>query len=181
MRRLWHITTRSCAPVRSRTIADLHHLEGQATLPAVSLLFAAGERPRVRAVAALVEGGAGFSIGLTAPGGLAGSLELVASGLTFDLAGLAPEQEAALPPGFETQALEAIVLRPGPHLGGAAGMTSVWRTFASVAAQLTVLPGVRVVVWHPSDVSGTPEDFREAVAGWRDDGPVPSFLKAPVA
>lgn len=156
-------------------------------MPVVSLLFAAGERPRLRAIAALADAGAGFSIGLTAPDGHAGCVELVANGLAFDLAGLAPERGAGqpsvvpgvgLPSGLEGEPVEALTLQPGPHLAGAAGMMPVLRTLATVAARLTLLPGVRAVAWQPSGHWSKVDDFRSAMARWIDGGDVPAFALA---
>ncbi len=135
----------------------------------------------------LADAGAGFSIGLTAPDGHAGCVELVANGLAFDLAGMAPGQGAALPSivpgagapsGLEGEPLEAIALRPGPHLAGAASMQPVLRTLAAVAARLTRLPGIRAVAWQRSGYCDTVDGFRDAVAGWTDADQSPAFVPA---
>ncbi len=133
LRRLWHHKPRRRC--RSRTIADLPDLEGQATSPAVSLLFAAGERPRVRAVVALADGGARV-LDQAHRAGRAGGRPRAGRqrpGVATST-GLAPERGARrCRPASITHSRGARSdqpLRPGPHLGGAAGMMAVWRTFA---------------------------------------------------
>src|SRR5690606_23993148 len=75
-----------------------------------------------------------------------GWLELLASGLSFDLVGLAPAAGTALPDcrnrfGVAEEALlsttEAISLLPGPHLAGASAMMPVVRTITGLGAILT--------------------------------------------
>jgi hypothetical protein len=152
----------------------------------MSLMFAAGERPRTRTVVALAEAGAGFAIGLTAPDGRVGCVELVANGLAFDLAGLAPGEGCALPSlapgqslpsGLEAEALEVVTLQFGPHLTGASDMAPVLRALAAVAARLALLPGLCAVAWHPPGKWSTAEDFRDT-AEWWVDGPDPEGTPA---
>ncbi len=165
-------------------------------MPAASLLFDPVERPQGSALAAHARAGAGFSITLdpaavdseAAAGGHAGNwLELLANGLTFDLTGLAPGGAADTPPrghsyglpeGTDDYLLEAITLRPGPHLAGGATMLPVVRTLASLAAQLTVLPGARAVAWHPARSWCAADRFCDAVLRWLDGGAFPAFALA---
>jgi hypothetical protein len=68
-----------------------------------------------------------------------GWLELLVNGLTFDVVGLSPgkgaEQPAcvhsySLPAGSEPFGLEAVTVRPGPHLAGGQTMAPVLRSLA---------------------------------------------------
>jgi len=170
---------------------------------AVSLLFAAGRRPTASAVRNLSEKQGEFSISFD-PGAeqaTAGSgagdghggqswLELLASGLTFDLVGLAPGTPApspslvhgfALPPELEPYGLEAITLRPGPHLAGGHAMIPVVRSLAWLAGTLAQLEGVVAVAWHPARSWSGPAYFREGVLRWIEGGVFPGLGLAALA
>lgn len=111
-------------------------------------------------------------------------LELLASGLSFDLTGLAPGQPMEKPPHaqsfglperFDPCAMEAIRLAPGPHLSGAGTMVPVLRCQAALAAQLAALPGVEAVAWHPAESWCAPEYYRDAVLRWIAGGAFPGL------
>lgn len=186
MRPVWHHT-----PLRlcfgELQITGLRGIEGGQGGPAVSLLFAPGERPCRRAVAALADSQPGLHISLKPKNRRDdGRLELVIDGLTFDLSGLAPGREEVGPPQGRSfgmpadpqEALQAIALRLGPHLGGASRMLPVLRSLALVAAQLAALQGTRAVCWHPARCWSTPELFRDTVLGWIKGGPFPALALA---
>ena len=115
---------------------------------AVSLLFSRGARPSAGDIHSLVEGGAEFSVTFDPGEHVAGDdggdapvwLELLASGLSFDLSGLAPGSPADAPPHRRSLALdeeglhtlEAVTLTPGPHLAGGTGLMPIVRTLASL-------------------------------------------------
>lgn len=158
-------------------------------------MFAPGERPLARAIAALAQSDSGFTVSLDGagvggpdgPGGGPGPdiwLELLASGLTFDLVGLAPGSAAPLPPHghsyglasqFEAMRVEAITLRLGPHLATGPTMLPVVRTLAWLAARLTALPGVRALAWHAARCWSAPEFFRDSVLRWIEGGAFPGL------
>lgn len=152
---------------------------------AVSILFAGGRRPDVSAVKELVQPDSGFSIShdpQTNGGGY--WLELLASGLTFDLTGLAPGQPTdrphhaqsfGLPDRFDADAVEAVRLAPGPHLSGAGTMVPVLRRQAWLAAQLLALPGVQAVAWHAAESWCAPDYFRDSVLRWIAGGAFPGL------
>ena len=111
----------------------------------ISLLFAVGTRPTASAIEALMDAsesaGRAGRVSHRADDG-DGWLEILASGLTFDLRGLAPAAAAALPPanhgfgldlGDARHDLEAVVLTPGPHIAGGAALMPVVRTLMRLA------------------------------------------------
>lgn len=111
-------------------------------------------------------------------------LELLVSGLTFDLTGLAGGGPAAMParahlygvaPSVAEGPLEAITLMPGPHLAGGGSMLPVVRMLAWLAAQLAKLPGTRAVAWHPARCWSAPHHFRDVVLRWIEGGVFPGF------
>jgi hypothetical protein len=157
------------------------------------LLFAPGERPDREAILALAGAKAGFAVSFdpaSEPEGGEGAdeagnwIELIANGLTFDLVGLAPGQPAERPPqgqafglpaGTETGWLEAITLRPGPHLAGGVTMMPVVRSLAWVAARLADLRGTRAVAWHAARSWCDPALYRDSVLRWIDGGVFPGL------
>jgi hypothetical protein len=77
--------------------------------------------------------------------------------------------------------LEAVTLRPGPHLAAGSTMMPVVRMLAWLTANLAVLPGLRAVVWHPARCWSAPETFRTGVSRWIEGGPFPAFGLAALA
>lgn len=161
---------------------------------AVSLLFAAGRRPEVAAIRNLAERSGGFAISFdpsvngpgAAPGATGGQtwLELLASGLTFDLVGLGPGPASEPPPcvhayalgaAAEAAQLEAITVCPGPHLAGGHAMLPVVRSLAWLAATLSEVDGVEAVAWHPARSWCGPDYFRSGVLRWIEGGVFPGL------
>lgn len=158
-----------------------------------SLLFAPGRRPGAEQIRALADSDASFVVSLEpdapeqiVPGAALTVrwIELLANGLTFDLDGLAPGEPLTLPPrghfyGLPTQVqdqpLEAIRLRPGPHIAAGGRMLPVLRQMAWLAARLAALPGVQVVAWHAARTWCGPAHFRESVTRWMDGGAFPGL------
>jgi hypothetical protein len=162
---------------------------------AVSLLFAAGRRPDAVALRQISEKQGEFSISFD-PVAEAGSgaetapernqiwLELLANGLTFDLVGLAPGAPAEPPPCVHAYALaanaepvgmEALTVRPGPHLAGGHTMIPVVRSLAWVAATLAPIGGVEAIAWHPARSWCGPDYFRQGVLRWIEGGVFPAL------
>jgi hypothetical protein len=111
-------------------------------------------------------------------------LELLDSGLTFDLRGLAPGPAEPPPPcghefglsdDFNAARMQAVTLQPGPHLAEGSAMLPVVRSLAGLTATLAALPGVRAVAWHPARSWSSPEHFRTSVARWLDGGAFPGL------
>lgn len=161
--------------------------DGAAGETGLSLLFAAGQRPSAEDVARLsrsvTAGGSSFGISHR-PGDEEGWLELISSGLTFDLAGLGPAPPAAQPvvahrfglsPEFVPNEFEAVSLLPGVHLSGGEGLIPVVRVTVGLAATLCELAGVAAVVWHPARSALAPAYFSRVVNGWLEGGPFPGL------
>jgi hypothetical protein len=155
----------------------------------LSLLFRAGTRPAAEAVARLgdeARDGAqvgGFSI-VHDPGAEEGWLELLTSGLSYDLVGLAPGPAAempdavhcyGLPSGFDSAGCEAITLLPGSHLAGGEHLTPVVRATAGLGARLSALAGTLAVCWHPARSLAEPAYFCRAVGSWLSGGAFPAL------
>lgn len=111
-------------------------------------------------------------------------LELLASGLTFDLSGLAPGAGDPVPqrahmyglaPDMAEDHLEAITLTPGPHLLGGGAMLPVVRCLAWLGACLAVLPETRAVAWHSARCWSSPQYFRDVMLRWMEGGAFPGF------
>ena len=150
-------------------------------------------RPSGRDVHSLAKGDGGFSVifepgdGVAVaddrPGGAAVWLELLTSGLSFDLSGLAPGAPAEAPPykrslgldkgGFHE--LDAVTLTPGPHLAGGFGLLPIFRSLAALGGSLALLNGVRAVCWHSSRCWSEPRLYREGVARWAEGGVFPAL------
>jgi hypothetical protein len=176
-------------------ISTLREIAGEGLGTAVSLLFARGRRPRVEVIRQLSENQREFSISIDPSGDSANEsksepgagevwLELLANGLTFDLVGLAPGPGAdpppcvhgyALPADADPFAMEALTVRPGPHLAGGHTMTPVVRTLARLGADLAALQEVRAVAWHPARSWCGAQYFRDSVRRWIEGGVFPSL------
>lgn len=163
--------------------------------PTAALLFDSGKRPAVEAIRAMAAG-SGFTVSFDpADGGSAAAetgrwVEILSSGLTFDLTGLAPGQPAMPPPRAHTfglaeegalELLEAVALQPGPHLADGASVVPVVRQLAWVSAQLAAMPGVRAVAWPAARVWSGPRHFRDVVLRWSEGGVFPGFGLAALA
>lgn len=169
-------------------------MSGSRAASAVSLLFAAGDRPDASAVAALASAESAFSVshdpGSDIAVGRLRWMELISNGLTYDIEGLgggppAPMPQLGhrfgLPSDLDGTRLRAVTLRPGGHLAAGGTMLPVIRTLAFVAARLTGLPAVRAVAWHPARCWSHPEQFRKTVLAWVQGGAFPAFCLAALA
>lgn len=159
----------------------------------MSLLFEQGNRPSGRDVHSLAKRDGGFSVTFdpgedraAADKGGEGApvwLELLESGLSFDLTGLAPGPPAVRPPyrrslgveEGEIHALDALTLSPGPHLAGSSGMVPILRTLAALAGSLAQLEGVRAVCWHSSRCWTDPGLYSQGVTRWIEGGVFPAL------
>ena len=159
----------------------------------LSLLFASGERPSASDVERLLQHP---SAALAAarishdPGAGAGWLEILASGLTFDLSGLGPgPAETApqarhffgLPETADHFHFEAVRLAAGQHLAGGASMVPLVRVMLAIALAFTELPALRAVSWHPAATWIDPGYFGRIMANWLAGGPFPVLGLAAMA
>lgn len=117
-------------------------------------------------------------------GSAEGWLELLASGLTFDLVGLAPGAAIpaphprhffGLPRDIDALAYQCIVLRPGPHLAGGGAMVPVVRIMAALASQLARALGAQALCWQPSASWMDAQYFARIVEGWLAGGAFPAL------
>lgn len=164
-------------------------------------MFAAGRRPEAQAIRAFAKSEGGFSVSFdpssepvadVAPADAEGQiwLELLANGLTFDLVGLAPGEPPerppcvhgyALPANAEAMDLEALTMRPGPHLAGGHAMLPVVRSLAWLAAALSAIGDVEAVAWHSARSWCGPSYFRDGVFRWIEGGVFPGLGLAALA
>ena len=170
-----------------KAIASAENLDLRNDRCAVSLVFAAGTRPRASAIGALAASSDKFAVSHD-PHKVneveEGWVELIANGLTFDLTGLNPEPAQARPEcahlfgltaNADLSAGEPITIMPGPHLASARTMFPVLRTLAWLGALLAELPQVRAVVWHPARSWSDPHYFRASVLRWIEGGAFPGL------
>lgn len=144
-----------------------------------------GARPDADAISALAAArGEGTPFAVTHCAESEGWVELVASGMAFDLCGLSPAPVEPLPPlvhafGYDGQAQprfgEAVALRPGSHLAGGEAMLPVVRTMVGLAARLAQMPGVQGVSWHPARSLVEPALFVRMAAAWLAGGAFPAL------
>jgi hypothetical protein len=162
-------------------LEPLHNRSG------ISLLFAAGMRPTASDIERL--GAEALGLGQSArisyrPPDDHGWIELLASGLTFDLRGLAPGSAAPLPQATQVYALpedigrfvfEAVSLAPGAHIAAGGALLPVIRTLLGLAAALVIELPVTAVCWNPAGVWTEPKYFSRIAINWLSGGPFPSL------
>ena len=166
----------------TQTISERgHHDEPGATLLAV--LFAKGARPTAADVAKLAVGSGTFAVVFEPPPD-EGWVEALITGLSFEIAGLAPSPAARVPAiahayGFAAaprwDALEPVLVRAGPHLAGGEAMLPVVRASVAVAAALAGAAGAQAVAWLPARVAMSPEHFTQASRAWLSGGAFPAL------
>jgi hypothetical protein len=152
------------------------------------LLFAAGGRPNAEAVEqALATAGSAKRIAARVSSQRAqaeGWVELLASGLTFDLAGLEPGPALPAPDarhffGLSRDAnsfsFEAVAIFPGPHLADARAMVPVVRTMTLLASTLALELGALAVCWQPAGSWMDIHYFSRIVEGWSAGGAFPAL------
>lgn len=162
------------------------NLETSDSQAGLSLLFAIGDRPSADDVARLLASGAfaGPRPRIShRPDSSEGWLELLVSGLTFDLAGLVPADGTTLPP-VEHQfgilfdpaqfRFEAITITPGRHIAGGGAMMPVARTMIGLAAGIAQPLSVKAVCWHPAHSLMEPGYFNRIVTNWLSGGHFPA-------
>lgn len=111
--------------------------------------------------------------------------ELLQDGLTFDLGGLAPGPASAFPAAlhrFDLPQLptardyDAVVLRRGPHLAGAANATPLMRSMLALACDLVRhFSELAAVIWSPAASATGRRFFESATSAWLEGGPFPAL------
>ena len=134
--------------------------------------------------------GTGFAI-THRPAERDGWLELLASGLAFDVTGLAPGEAAPFPPHAHRFGLDsdivlpggysAISLVPGGHLAGGEGLLPVVRVTAALAVRIAMLPGVVALGWHPARCVVGRDVFCRMVMTWLGGGAFPALALTALA
>lgn len=113
-----------------------------------------------------------------------GWVELLASGLTFDLVGLSPSDPAPPPPvghffglpaKVSEQEHQAITLIPGQHIAGGRTMLPVVRAMMALAANIALPLSVEAVCWHPAQSWMEPQYFARVVLNWLSGGVFPAL------
>jgi len=150
-------------------------------------LFATGKRPSADDIARLLSSsdmdGAAAHISYR-PEPDEGWVELLATGLTFDLTGLAPASAAPMPPiayhfgvsdGVDPAAFEAITLLPGPHIASRIMMQPVARAMVGLAASIALPLAVEGVCWHSAQSLMEPQYFSRAAMNWLSGGAFPAL------
>ena len=110
-------------------------------------------------------------------------MELLILGLTFDLQGLLPGSPAVTERPVATYKIEqtelheveALTLRPGPHLTAGRALLPVIRAMGLLASALSQLPGLVAVGWEPARTAMRPDYFRDAITNWTETGAFPAI------
>lgn len=109
-------------------------------------------------------------------------LELLSSGLTFDLCGLsgalrAPDVAMRYGVAADTDLDHSAWLRlaPGEHLSGGRSQLPVVRVMAGVVLALLDLPDALGVAWGPARTLMNAEHFRRIIPGWLKGGAFPAL------
>lgn len=155
----------------------------------MSLLFAAGSRPSAsdvdRLAAAPVPGQSGQAVLIShRPPDAHGRLELLSSGATYDLSGLAPARAAPtpvprhvfdLPLDIGRFGFEAVSLAPGAHVAAGGALLPVARTLTGLAARLALELPATAVCWNPACSWMAPRYFSRVVSNWLAGGGFPAL------
>lgn len=149
------------------------------------MLFETGSRPTADDIAGLFETGGALARISHRPKNDEGWVEILSSGLTFDMCGLAPEVcssplQARHVYGFEQPPpdfarLEGIEIAPGRHIVAGRAMLPVVRTLAGLAAGLALQLPVVAVVWHSAGTVMAPAYFARIVMNWLGGGAFPAL------
>lgn len=180
--------TRGAAARWLPRIAKGSYLKVERAGGVLSLLHAEGQRPTADDIARLLDEAAEPPLPAARishrPDGDEGWLELLASGLTFDISGLRPAAPVVPEPALHLfglsgdvrdLALEGVLLAPGQHVASGAAMLPVVRVMNGLAARLASLPDVKAVCWHPARSWMEPGYFIRIVTGWLGGGAFPAL------
>lgn len=154
----------------------------------LSLLFASGMRPSAgdieRLLASAELAAAATSVSFRPGDDAEGMVELLVSGLTFDLWGLSPAAATPVPPEryrYGTIAehlklgLEAITLVPSQHIASGFAMIPIVQAMARLAAHIALPLGAEAVCWHPAETWMEPQYYSRIALNWLSGGPFPAL------
>ncbi|MDG2004572.1 MAG: hypothetical protein P8J20_14720 [Novosphingobium sp.] len=162
-------------------------LDKQQLHAGLSLIFAVGQRPSVDDIDRLLATSEASLLGAQIShraDDSEGWVELLASGLTFDLEGLDPAPSSGIPEAlhrfgvddeFTASPLEAISLLPGQHIAGGNAMMPVVKTMAGLVANLALHLTAKAVCWHPAGTWMDPNYFARIVLNWQSGGAFPAL------
>lgn len=149
----------------------------------LAVLYEPGCRPSIDGVRRAGEATGAFAVTFD-PGDDGGWAELLITGLAIDVAGLAPRPGETAPPiahrfgladAWRGEGLEAVVVRPGANLAGAASMLPVVRGCVALASALAIGTGAAAVVWIPARSAMAPDYFMATVGDWLGGGAFPAL------
>lgn len=148
------------------------------TLPDFPLLgfgieFALGQKPDSIAVSDLLKQaeGHGRSITITHLSREGGWMELLCSGLAFELSGFGERDGVSTDTapqwiGQKGDLSDSLCLTPGAHLSGGGAQWPVFREMAVVALALLDLPGAQGVIYGMGRWRMSAQDFRRIIPDW---------------
>lgn len=145
--------------------------------------FAPGTRPGRAEIVRVAHRSGAFTV-THDPGGQEDWIEVLRTGLGFEIAGLAPAP-AARPPiikhrigpdeGTAAEFGEPLLLRPGPHLAGGEAMLPVVQGCIALALSLMTGMEPQSVCWLPGAIRLHPPYFRTIMEDWLGGGPFPAL------
>lgn len=153
----------------------------------ISLIFAAGQRPTADDVDRLLATSDTSLLGARISHRASeaeGWVELLASGLTFDLTGLAPASPAPIPEArhlfgvsdeLVQSPIEVVSLYPGEHIAGGNAMMPVVKTMVGLVVNLAMHLMAKAVCWHPAGTWMDPNYFARIVLNWQSGGAFPAL------
>ncbi|MCT2400860.1 hypothetical protein [Novosphingobium mangrovi (ex Huang et al. 2023)] len=160
--------------------------QGDSLKPGILLLFPAGSRPTaddIERLLAAPESGIPARVSHRPEAG-EDWLELLVSGLTFDLRGLSPADpvpgtDASHAYGFADGApqggLEAVQIVAGRHVASGSGLEPVVRMMVNLAANLVLHLPVAAVAWQPAHTVMEPRYFSRIAFNWLSGGAFPAL------
>lgn len=154
---------------------------------ALLLLFPRGQRPDTIALRETAAGSERLAVtsalGDSGQGPL--GIELLRHGMTYDLVGAAPGPGVAIPPlphrmgvkaDVNEAGIEALALRPGPHLSQGPATLPVVRTMMDAATLIVPhLPGLVAVAWCESGALIGCDFFVSVMSAWVSGGAFPGL------
>lgn len=173
--------------MRMQMIAGVEHTGRSERPSGVSLLFAPGHRPDLGAIERLLASSTeGAPRGLVShrPAEAEGWVELLASGLTFELHGLVPAASCRIDEAQHTfgvtraampERLEAVRLVPGGHIAAGGRMLPVVRTLTGLAVGFALVLPVAAVCWEAAESWMEPGYFARVIVNWLSGGPFPAL------
>lgn len=178
-------------PLRSGNAAEKPELphrkqQGDILRTGLLLLFSAGSRPTADDIAGILDSSesGGPAHVSHRPNAEEGWLELLASGLTFDLRGLAPADPVPYGTtryayGFNGEPpdgdLEAVQLVAAGHVAAGSGLAPVVRTMVNLAANLVLHLPAAAVAWEPAQTLMEPRYFTRIACNWLSGGAFPAL------